>query len=83
MRTFNLNLTLPKAWHELDDGQLTLVFQLLAQGLSADQIKAACLLQWSGMKLLYMDGGTATLQKGEDSFCLTTHQLHAAANSLA
>lgn len=83
MRTFNLNLTLPKAWHELDDGQLTLVFQLLAQGLSADQIKAACLLQWGGMKLLYMDGGSATLQKGEDTFCLTTHQLHAAANSLA
>lgn len=24
MRTFNLNLTLPKGWHELDDGQLVL-----------------------------------------------------------
>lgn len=42
MRTYNLDLTLPKGWQELDDGQLTLVFRLLAQGFPKRAIKKDC-----------------------------------------
>ena len=52
----SIDLKLPTKWEDLSDRQLRCVFALLAQGLTATEVKAYCLHRWAGLKVLHRYG---------------------------
>ena len=47
-----VHLTMPEAWGEMTEDQLLTVFRLIAQNLSAPEIKTICLFKWNRIKIL-------------------------------
>ena len=47
-----VHLTMPEAWGEMTEVQLLTVFRLIAQNLSAPEIKTICLFKWNRIKIL-------------------------------
>lgn len=56
MEQLNIDLTVPRGWHELSDKQLRYVFGLIASEFDSDTIKTLCLCEWSGLKVLHRYG---------------------------
>lgn len=72
MQTFSINFLVPQGWHELSDKQLRFVYQLLADDFATDEVKALCLLQWSGTKVIgRQDNGSYLLKRGKIIFEVT------------
>lgn len=72
MQTISINFIVPQGWHELSDKQLRYVYQLLANEFATDEVKALCLLQWSGTKVIgRQDSGAYLLKKGKFLFEVT------------
>lgn len=57
----NVDLALPRGWHELNDRQLRYAYRLIAADLHPDAIKAICLMHWSGCKVVTRYGDDAYL----------------------
>lgn len=49
--TLNIDLVVPRGWHELTDKQLRYAFGLIAKGFTFDEIKTLCLFRWSGLSV--------------------------------
>lgn len=45
-------IKLPASWSELDDGQLAMVFRLIARELTAPEIQTICLIRWNKLKVI-------------------------------
>ena len=72
MQTISINFIVPQGWHELSDKQLRYVYQFIAAEHSTDEIKALCLLRWSGTKVIgRQDNGSYLLKKGKILFEVT------------
>lgn len=56
MEQLNIDLSVPRGWHELTDKQLRYVFGLIASEFDSDTIKSLCLCRWSGLKVLHRHG---------------------------
>ena len=77
-----IDLKAPKGWDELTDNQLRYVFGLIAQGLTAPELKTYCLIRWSGMQVLYKYGRGWMCRFADDEFVVTAEQVNAAIGSL-
>lgn len=76
MKTISINFQIPNSWSELSDKQLRYVYQLIASGHTADEIKTLFLLKWSGTKVVgKQDNGSYLLQKGKVLFEVTPPSL--------
>ena len=72
MQTISINFIVPQGWHELSDKQLRYVYQLISDEFATDEIKALCLLRWSGTKVMgKQDSGSYLLKKGKFIFEVT------------
>ena len=77
-----IDLKAPKSWDELTDNQLRYVFGLIAQGLTAPELKTYCLIHWSGMQVLHKYGKGWMCKFADDEFVVTVEQVNAAISSL-
>lgn len=77
-----IDLKSPKGWDELSDNQLRYVFGLIAQGLTAPELKTYCLIRWSGMQVLHKYGRGWMCRFADDEFVVTAEQVNAAIGSL-
>lgn len=76
MRKITINFQIPNSRSELSDKQLLKVYELIASGMDADEIKILCLLRWSDTKLIgRQDNGSYLLKKGSDYFEVTLSML--------
>ena len=46
------DITLPRSWAELTDGQLLTVYNLFARELSAAEVKTLCLMKWNKIQVI-------------------------------
>lgn len=51
MEQLNIDLSVPRGWHELDDEQLRYLFALIAEDFNSDAVKTLCLCRWSGLQV--------------------------------
>lgn len=51
MKQLNIDLSVPRGWHELDDEQLRYLFALIAEDFNSDAVKTLCLCRWSGLQV--------------------------------
>ena len=77
-----IDLKAPKGWDELTDNQLRYVFGLIAQGLTAPELKTYCLIRWSGMQVLYKYGRGWMCRSADADYVVTAEQVNAAIGSL-
>jgi hypothetical protein len=77
-----IDLKAPKCWEELTDNQLRYVFGLIAQGLTAPELKTYCLIHWSGMQVMHKYGKGWMCKFADDEFVVTAEQVNAAIGSL-
>lgn len=76
MRKITINFQIPDSWSELSDKQLRKVYELIATGMDADEIKILCLLRWTDTKVIgRQDNGSYLLKKGSDYFEVTPAML--------
>ena len=66
--TINIDLKLPTRWEDLTEKRLRYLFGLLAQGLSADEVKTYCLFRWSGVKVLHRYANGCAIKFGKQEF---------------
>lgn len=77
-----IDLKLPTKWEDLSDKQLRYVFALLAQGFTANEVKAYCLHRWAGLKVLHRYGNVWACKHDGLSFILAAEQVERATHAL-
>lgn len=77
-----INIKMPTTWGELDDNQLYYVYNLLADTLSAEQIKLYCLFQWGRLKVESRYGDGYLIRKGKTEAYVTASVLCNALHAL-
>jgi len=70
-----IDLCVPKGWQELSDRQLRFVFRLLNGRYSLTQVKAMCLIRWSGMRVLRQEGGLFIVRYKKQVFPISALQI--------
>ena len=73
--TINIDLKIPTRWEDLTEKQLRYLFGLLAQGLSADEVKTYCLFRWSGLKVLHRYANGYAIEFGKQEFIILAAQM--------
>ncbi len=77
-----IDLITPKCWEMLTDNQLRYVFGLIAQGLTAVEVKTYCLIRWSGMQVLHRYGSGWWCKYADDEFEVTASQVTSILSSI-
>ena len=77
-----IDLITPKCWEMLTDNQLRYVFGLIAQGLTAVEVKTYCLIRWSGMQILHKYGSGWWCKYADDEFVVTASQVTSILSSI-
>lgn len=71
----HIDLAVPQGWHELSDKQLRYAFELIANGLTSDEIKTLCLFRWSGLSVRHRHNADFVCKLGKRSFVITALQI--------
>lgn len=71
----HINLSVPQGWHELSDKQLHYAFELIANGLTSDELKTLCLFRWSGLSVRHRHNADFICKLGKRSFVITAIQI--------
>ena len=71
----HIDLAVPQGWHELSDKQLRYAFELIANGLTSDEIKTLCLFRWSGLSVRHRHNADFICRLGKQTFRLTALQI--------
>ena len=74
-KSINIDLKIPTRWEDLTEKQLRYLFGLLAQGLSADEVKTYCLFRWSGLKVLHRYANGYAIKFGKQEFIILASQM--------
>ena len=82
MKPTIVNIKVPSSWNELDNEHLYYLYHLLADALSAAQIKTYCLFKWGRITIVcrYADGYIA--RRGKHEFYVTPEAVAAAIHAL-
>ena len=82
MKPTIVNIKVPSSWNELDNEHLYYLYHLLADALSAAQIKTYCLFKWGKITIVcrYADGYLA--RRGKHEFYVTPEAVAAAIHAL-
>ena len=59
-----LEVNVPKAWEELNEGQLLYVLRLLAAGIDADRVQVYAFLRFAGLGVIRQQRGALIVRKG-------------------
>ena len=78
----NVDLKVPSCWERLSQKQLKYVYSLLAQGYSYPEIKAYCLIRWSGLKIKHRFASGFICELGKLEFYLLAQQVAQATSAL-
>ena len=75
-----LDISLPKAWHELTGRQLCQAYRAISSGLTSLDSRLALALRWAGFR---PTKSRAVFRLGKEYLELTPHDLHSLADALA
>ena len=76
-------ITLPRSWAELTDGQLLTVYNLFAREISAAEVKTLCLMKWNKIQIITQWAPHRYLVKrGRQQTILTSKQIQTATATL-
>lgn len=73
--TLNIDLAVPKGWHELNDKQLRYAFGLIAKGFTFDEIKTLCLFRWSGLIVRHRHNADFVCRLRRQDFIVSADQI--------
>ena len=82
MKPTIINIKMPTSWSELDDDQLYYVYNLLADNLSAAQIKTYCMFLWGKLKVVCRYGDGYLIRRGKTEAYITAAVLCNALHAL-
>ena|GEM_PF-173234 len=71
----NIDLSLPRGWHELNDKQLRYAFGLIAKGFTFDEIKTLCLFRWSGLSVRHRHNADFFCRIRRQDFIVSADQI--------
>lgn len=71
----NIDLSLPRGWHELNDKQLRYAFGLFAKGFTFDEIKTHCLFRWSGLSVRHRHNADFFCRLRRQDFIVSADQI--------
>ena len=76
-------ITLPRSWAELTDGQLLTVYNLFAREISAAEVKTLCLMKWNKIRVITMlQPHRYLVKRGRQEAILSSAQIRAATDAL-
>lgn len=82
MKPTIINIKMPTSWSELDDDQLYYVYNLLADNLSAAQVKTYCMFLWGKLKVVCRYGDGYLIRRGKTEAYVTAAVLYNALHAL-
>ncbi len=71
----NIDLVVPRGWHELNDKQLRYAFGLIAKGFTFDEIKTLCLFRWSGLSVRHRHNADFVCLRRRQDFIVSADQI--------
>lgn len=71
----NIDLVVPRGWHELNDKQLRYAFGLIAKGFTFDEIKTLCLFRWSGLSVRHQHKADFVCRLRRQEFIVSADQI--------
>lgn len=73
--TLNIDLIMPKSWHELNDKQLRYAFGLIAKDFTFDEIKTLCLFHWSALSVRHRHNADFVCRLRRQDFIVSVDQI--------
>lgn len=73
--TLNIDLIMPKSWHELNDKQLRYAFGLIAKDFTFDEIKTLCLFHWSALSVRHRHNADFVCRLRRQDFIVSADQI--------
>lgn len=71
----NIDLSLSRGWHELNDKQLRYAFGLIAKSFTFDEIKTLCLFRWSGLSVRHRHNADFVCRLHRQDFIVSADQI--------
>lgn len=71
----NIDLVVPRGWHELNDKQLRYAFGLIAKEFTFNEIKTLCLFRWSGLTIRHRHNADFVCRLRRQDFIVSADQI--------
>lgn len=70
-----LEVSVPKAWEELEEGQLLYILRLLANGIDADRVQFCAFMRFAGLGVVRQERGALIVRRGWKLYPLSGEEL--------